>query len=325
MKTLLRVFAFAVLALLVLTGAFIAWSWAPDLPLALLKERWATPPSQFIEVEGLQVHLRDEGPRNDPLPIVLVHGTSASLHTWEGWATELRRTRRVIRFDRPGYGLTGPNAANDYRMAVYVPFVMALLDTLGVRRFVIAGNSLGGEVAWSVAHAQPQRVARLILVDAAGYRIESLSVPPGFRIAGTPGLRTLMTNILPPGLVEQSIRGVYGDPSRVTPGLVARYTDIARREGNRQALGEAVRQHLARRGAGREQDIRTLKLPTLILWGGQDRLIPPAYAQRFAADIAGSKLVMFDALGHVPQEEDPVATLAAVQAFLQGAAASGKP
>lgn len=313
MKTLFRLLAGLVLVLLLATGGFIAWSWAPDIPVAELKARWGQPPSQFVEVEGLQVHLRDEGPRSDPLPIVLVHGTAASLYTWDGWAAELRKERRVIRFDLPGFGLTGPNAANDYSIAVYVRFVAALMDQLGVQRFVIGGNSLGGEVAWAVAHAHPQRVDRLILVDAAGYRFESGSVPLAFRVAGMPALQPLMRNLLPPGLMDKSVRSVYGDPARVTPELVAHYTDMARREGNRAAL----RQRLIQRNTGREADIKTLKLPTLILWGGQDRLIPPAYGRRFAQDIAGSKLVMFDALGHVPQEEDPAATLVPVRAFLQ--------
>jgi pimeloyl-ACP methyl ester carboxylesterase len=313
MKILFRLLAGLVLVLLLATGGFIAWSWAPDIPVVELKARWGQPPSQFVEVEGLQVHLRDEGPRSDPLPIVLVHGTAASLYTWDGWAAELRKERRVIRFDLPGFGLTGPNAANDYSMAVYVRFVAALMDQLGVQRFVIGGNSLGGEVAWAVAHAHPQRVDRLILVDAAGYRFESGSVPLGFRVAGMPALQPLMRNLLPPGLMDKSIRSVYGDPARVSPELVAHYTDMARREGNRAAL----RQRLIQRNTGREADIRDLKLPTLILWGAQDRLIPPDYGRRFAQDIAGSKLVMFDALGHVPQEEDPAATLVPVREFLR--------
>lgn len=313
MKILFRLLAGLVLVLLLATGGFIAWSWAPDLPAAELKARWGQPPSQFVEVEGLQVHLRDEGPRGDPEPIVLVHGTSASLHTWEGWAAELRKERRVIRFDLPGFGLTGPNAANDYSIAVYVRFVAALMDRLGVQRFVIGGNSLGGEVAWAVAHAHPQSVSKLILVDAAGYWFEPKSVPLGFRVAGLPALQPLMRNLLPPGLMDKSIRSVYGDPSRVTPELVAHYTDMVLREGNRAAL----RQRLIQRNTGREADIKNLKLPTLILWGGQDRLIPPDYGRRFAQDIAGSRLVMFDALGHVPQEEDPAATLVPVRAFLQ--------
>ncbi|MDP3702650.1 MAG: alpha/beta hydrolase [Hylemonella sp.] len=313
MKKILRILGVIVLGFLLLVAGFITWSWAPDIPVEPLKARWAQAPSQFLALDGLQVHVRDEGPREDPLPIVLVHGTSSSLYTWDGWATELKKTRRVIRFDLPGFGLTGPNAANDYSIAVYVRFVTALMDKLGVPRFVIAGNSLGGEVAWAVAYAQPQRVSQLILVDAAGYRIESLSIPLGFRLAGLPSLQPLMRNLLPPGLMDKSIRNVYGEPDRVTPELVAHYTDMVRREGNRAAL----RQRLIQRDTGREADIKTLKVPTLILWGGQDRLIPPVYGQRFAADIGGSKLVMFDRLGHVPHEEDPAATLAAVREFLR--------
>lgn len=306
-------------ALLLLVGAFVAWAWAPDVPLEQLQTRWAAPPSQFISVDGLAVHVRDEGPRDDPLPIVLVHGTSASLHTWEGWARELTKKRRVIRFDLPGFGLTGPNATGDYRMAAYVRFVPALLDRLGVARCVLGGNSLGGEVAWATAHAQPQRVAALILVDATGYTFDPAGLPLGFRIAATPGLREAMRYLLPPGAVEQSVRDVYGDPARVTPELVAYYRAMATRAGNRQALSQRLAVHFA----GREQDIKTLKQPTLILWGGQDRLVAPEYARRFAADIAGSKLVLFEPLGHVPHEEDPAVTVAAVQAFLRETAGSG--
>ena len=313
MKTGLRI-ALALLALLVLaTAAVLVWSWAPDRPTAELEQRWAQPPSTFMEVEGLRVHLRDEGPAGDPTPIVLIHGTSASLHTWDGWTEALRTNRRVIRFDLPGFGLTGPNAADDYSMAVYVHFVLALLDQLGVQRFVIGGNSLGGEVAWATAHAAPQRVEKLILVDAAGYVFEPESVPLAFRAAALPGLRALMGHLLPPGMVENSVRSVYGDPSRVTPELVQRYSDLARRAGNRHAL--TVR--MAQRNTGREQDIRDLKLPTLILWGARDRLIPPVNGERFAKDIAGSQRVVFEGLGHVPQEEDPAATVAVVQQFLR--------
>ena len=198
-------------------------------------------------------------------------------------------------------------------MTVYVRLVLALLDQLGVQRFVIGGNSLGGEVAWATAHAAPQRVEKLILVDAAGYAFEPESMPLAFRVARTPGLSALMGYLLPPGMVEKSVRNVYGDPGRVTPDLVQRYSDLARRAGNRHAL--AVR--MAQRNTGREQDIRGLQLPTLILWGQHDRLIPPVNGDRFAADIAGSQLVVFEGLGHVPQEEDPAATVAVVQRFLQ--------
>jgi hypothetical protein len=96
--------------LLMATALAVALFRAPDRPVQTLVARWAPPPSDFVDVKGQIVHLRDQGPRNDPLPIVLIHGTSASLHTWEGWVRALRTQRRVITFDLPGFGLTGPFA-----------------------------------------------------------------------------------------------------------------------------------------------------------------------------------------------------------------------
>src|SRR6202142_501777 len=150
-------------------AAFVAANGAPDRPLSELKARWARPPSTFLAVQGMRVHLRDEGPRGDPVPIVLLHGTSSSLHTWEGWAQDLKAKRRVTRFDLPGIGLTGPAPDADYRIERYVRFVAAMLDELGVPRCAIAGNSFGGQVAWETALAYPQPVERLTLVDPAGY------------------------------------------------------------------------------------------------------------------------------------------------------------
>ena len=294
-------------------AAFVAVNWAPDRPVAALSARWAAPPSTFQDVAGLAVHLRDEGNPGDPLPIVLLHGTSASLHTWDGWVEVLARERRVVRVDLPGFGLTGPAPGDDYRMARYVEFVAALLDTLGIERCVLAGNSFGGWIAWESALALPSRVAALVLVDAAGYALESQSVPIGFRLARMPLLGGLMQRILPRGVIESSLRNTYGDPSRVAPGLVDRYYELTLRSGNRAALG---RRFAAGLHSPHTDRLREIAVPTLILWGGRDRLIPPAYATRFRQDIAGSRLVVFPELGHVPHEEDPGATVAAVVDFL---------
>ncbi len=188
-----------------------------------------------------------------------------------------------------------------------------MVDTLGVRNFVLAGNSLGGQIAWGAAVAMPQRVKKLALVDSAGYPIHSTSVPIGFVVARTPGVRRLMEYVLPRGLVESSLRNVYGDPSRVNPELVDRYYELALRAGNRQALAIRMDQRLS----GEEDSIKTLKLPTLVIWGAKDRLIPLDNAKRFESDIAGSRLVVFDELGHVPHEEDAQNTVQAFRAFLE--------
>ncbi|RTL40290.1 MAG: alpha/beta fold hydrolase [Burkholderiales bacterium] len=285
---------------------------APDRSLDSLVPRWAPPPSDFLDLDGQLVHYRDQGPSSDPLPIVLIHGTSASLHTWEGWVAGLSATRRVISFDLPGFGLTGPNAENDYSDARYVAFVRQLLSRLGVGRVVLGGNSLGGEVAWQVALADPSRVAGLVLVDAAGFNFVPESLPLGFRIARIPVLREPMRWVLPRRAIEDSVLNVYGDPSRVTAALVDRYYELTLREGNRVALMRRMDQ-LA---PGPTERLGEIRVPTLILWGERDRLIPVRWGHEFHKGIPGSQLVVFPKLGHVPQEEDPAATLAALRDWL---------
>jgi len=294
--------------------AVLAWAaYVPDRPVEALRGRWAAPPSQFREIDGLQVHLRDEGPRTDSIPVVLVHGTSASLHTWEGWSVVMRPTRRVITMDLPGFGLTGPDPASDYRIERYVRFMVALLDSLQVSRADLAGNSLGGEIAWHVAARHPARVRRLVLVDPAGFPIAATSMPIGFRLARIPGLSWMTSRVLPRSVVAASVRNVYGDPGRVTDGLIDRYYELTLRAGNRAALPA----RFAQMRAGADTALLLgLSAPTLIQWGGRDRLIPPATAARFQRLLPGARLLVYPALGHVPHEEDPARTAADALAFL---------
>ncbi len=311
----------------VLIGGAMAASYAPDRSAESLKARWAPAgsTSQFVNVLGMQVHVRDEGvgPRTGSEPIVLLHGIGDSLHTWDGWARELSKTRRVIRFDYPGHGLTGPYTGQwlaggeGYAMLNDAKFVVATLDALGVtQQVVLGGNSLGAQIAWETADylraSQPQRVARLILVDSTGYPFESSAVPMAFTLGRIEALAPLLENTLPRFMVKSSLQDTYGDKSKVTPALVDRYQELTLRDGNRRAFGLRMRVDLA----ASPERIANIRQPTLLIWGGQDRLISPSHAKRFAKDIAGSKLVMFDALGHLPHEEDPAQTVAAVQAFL---------
>ena len=313
MGLLVRVFG----VLLMLTALAVVLSRAPDRPVQTLVARWAPPPSDFIEFKGQLVHYRDEGPRSDPLPILLIHGTASSLHTWEGWVHALKSQRRVVTFDLPGFGLTGPftgqYTANDYRGDTYARFVFDLMDALALPRAVVGGNSLGGEVAWRMASLAPDRVAALILVDAVGPAFEPKSVPIGFRMAMVPGAGVITEWLLPRSVVADSVADVYGDPSKVTPELVDRYFELMLREGNRHALRMRLQQQVNGADADR---IAVLKQPTLILWGGLDRLVPPAIGAQFQQLIKGSQRVVFDNLGHVPQEEDAARSVLPVAAFL---------
>jgi pimeloyl-ACP methyl ester carboxylesterase len=294
-------------------AVFIAANWAPERTVEDLKARWAPPPSSFLDADGMNVHFRDEGPKDDKSPIVLLHGTGSSLHAWEGWAQALKGSRRVIRFDLPGFGLTGPSPDGIYSVDRDINLLITVLDKLGVRRCVLGGNSLGGAIAWRAALFHPSRVEKLILVDAGGYRSRPVSQPIGFRLARLPGISWLLQNTLPRFLVVQGFRNAWRDPGKVTQEMVDRSIELMQREGNRRALLARFRQ--AQPGAYAAR-IKELKLPSLIIWGGKDRLIPPINARRFHEDIAGSTLVIFEDIGHAPEEEEPARTVQAVKQFL---------
>ena len=219
----------------------------------------------------------------------------------------------MITFDLPGFGLTGPSPDGDYSLEASVRFVVALLDKLGVAHCVLGGNSLGGAISWATAVLEPSRVDKLILVDAGGYPAHSTSIPLGFRIARMPGINQMLSHTLPRFLIASGMRNVFGDPSKVTELMVDRAYEITLREGNRQAMVARFNQP---RRTSLAAHIPEIKVPTLIIWGSRDRLIPPDDAERFHQDIAGSTLAIFDGLGHAPEEEDPVRTVAAVKQFL---------
>jgi pimeloyl-ACP methyl ester carboxylesterase len=266
----------------------------PDIPVAELLPAYANGASKFVDVEGMSVHYRDEG--TGP-PLVLLHGTGASLHTWNAWTEALASHHRVIRMDLPGFGLTGPNHTGDYTISAYVAFLESFRQALGLTRFALGGNSLGGEIAWAYAVAHPERVTELILVDSAGFPIARPALV--FTLARSPGLSTLLARVDPGHMVRKTLREAYGDQSKVTPELVQRYRLLALRQGNRSAFVARAKAPRPDRSA----DLSLLRVPTLVLWGRADRLIPVRHASSFVEAIPGSELVVYDGVGHVPMEE----------------------
>lgn len=281
-----------------------------DIPVEELKGVYSDRHSRFIAIDGMEVHYKDEG---RGMPLLLLHGTSASLHTWDGWARRLAGDFRVIRPDLPAFGLTGPRPDKDYSIEGYVSFVAHFLSRLGVRECSLAGNSLGGQIAWRFALAHPRKVKKLVLIDSAGYPMDR--IPFIFKIARCPFLAPVMRHATPRFIFEWNLEEVYGDDGEITPALVDRYYRLGRREGNRQALIERIRSSALEKSP--VDRIPYLRMPVLIMWGEADSWIPVRHARLFHRDIRGSRLVIYEAAGHVPMEEMPERTSDDAGKFLE--------
>ncbi len=299
------------MVLIILIASFFGYQ---DIPLDVLKAKYAPAPSSFIMVDGMDVHYRDEGEVRDSTPIVLIHGTGSSLHTFNDWTTQLIVDHRVVRMDLPGYGLTGPFPHRNYSIENYVVFIKHFLTSLGIKKCVLAGNSLGGNIAWSFTIENPDMVEKLILIDASGYPSEAMSVPLAFTMAQTPVIKNLFTFITPRFIAKSSVENVYADKTKVSKELVDRYFELTLREGNRQAF---VDRFSVSPDTISYKKINSIEQKTLVLWGEQDKLIPPKMAYRFHNDLPNDTLVILNNIGHVPMEESPNQSLKPVIGFLK--------
>mgnify|MGYP005625719229 FL=1 len=279
----------------------------PDLPLDFLKNKYAAAPSKFMALNELRIHYRDEGTGD---AIVLVHGTGASLHTWNAWAQEMSQTHRVIRLDLPAYGLTGKDPKKRYSSKDYVDLIDAFLKELDVNQFHLAGNSLGGLVSWLYASYHPDKVQKLILIDPSGF--PSKKSPMVISLAKTPGINMLIRYVTPKAFIKKNLKEVYYNPDLISTQILDRYYELTLAPGNRTAF-------IDRAKIEREDYTDRLGLitnPTLILWGAEDAWIPLKNAYRFEEKIATSTVVVMKETGHLPMEEKPAKSLAITLDFL---------
>lgn len=282
--------------------------YTPDKSRPALEAQYAVP-LEFIQVAGLRMHVRDTGPKTAPA-VILLHGLGSSLHTWEPWAWTLSVRYRVIRFDLPGFGLTGPDPTGDYSDTRAVAVLLALMDELSVRRASLIGNSMGGKLAWQFAALHPDRVDKLVLISPDGF------ASPGFEYdkqAEVPLVAKLLPYTLPTWMLRMNLAPAYADKARLTDETVTRYRDLMLAPGVRRALLDRTAQV---RLEHPEPMLKRIQAPTLIVWGEKDGLIPFSNAQDYLRLLPNARLVSFPNLGHVPQEEDPAKSLPPVEAFL---------
>ncbi len=302
--------------LLILVGVVIAaltgvgtWAWTPDLKRADLEAKYLRGPADLIAVEGVRLHVRDDGPRDAPA-VLMLHGMGSSLHTWEPWAEALDDRFRVIRIDLPGAGLSAADPTGDYSDERSLAVLKALQDRLQIARWSLVGNSIGGRIAWRYAAAHPDRVDRLVLISPDGF------ASPGFaygKPAEVPSVLEAMRFALPKSMLRANIAVGYADPAVLTEATTTRYHDLMRVPGGRAALLARMRQTVL---IDPEPRLRAIKAPVLLLWGQKDAMIPIANARDYLKSLPDGRLVVLDDLGHLPMEEDPAGSLPPVRAFL---------
>lgn len=301
-RSVKRAVLVAAAAAAVLLAAFLVLR-TPDTDAAAMRAKYGASPSQFVRTgDGRTVHLRDEGPR-DALPIILLHGSNADLHTWQPWVDALSDRYRLIRYDQRGHGLTGPAPDGDYATDRFVADVNAAADALGLERFVLAGNSMGGAIAARYAMLHPGRLAGLVLIDAGGAPVKREGGGNlAFTLARLPVLGPLAFEVMPRSVVEKSLRQSVANQAVVTPGAVDRYWELARYPGNRGAT-------IARFSLGWQQfapaQVAAITTPTLVMWGEEDSLIPYEAAGWYMRYLPDARLVRYPGIGHIPMEEAP--------------------
>jgi len=300
-------YALIILLIVLIKGAIYS-----DISVEELKKEYANEDSKFIEINEMQVHFRDEG---EGFPVVLVHGTASSLHTWDAWTNELKKTNRVIRMDLPAFGITGPNKNADYSIESYTTFLHSFVEKLNLEKFHLAGNSLGGNIAWNYAAEHPAKVEKLILVDASG--LPTNKEPPAiFKMAKTPVLRSLFLYVTPKMLITKNIKEVYADDDKVTDELVTRYHKMALRAGNRQAFIDRAKTDFKLDAKINTDRLKSIQTPTLLIWGAKDLWIPLDNGKRMNRILVNSKLEVLENSGHVPMEENPKESLELLKNFL---------
>lgn len=318
MKKWIRILLYSLVGMGFLLLGIGYYYYVPDVPVDVLNQKYGVKPTHYLQVDGINVHYKDEGLASDTVPLVLLHGTSSSLYTWDGWMQLLKDNRRIIRLDLPGFGLTGPHPKDEYSLDVYLEFLEHFLDKLEVEQCVLAGNSLGGEIAWRFALEHPQKVQKLILIGAAGYPVDVkelplTKLPLQYLWLRFPFVRELSVKFSTREAIRRSLEYLYGDPEKVTEELVELYFDMIRREGNRDALTERMESF---GNPSPWKSIPDIRVPTFILWGGQDQLIPVEHAGQFYRDLPKGELHIFSEAGHMPMEEIPLESAFVAEGFL---------
>ena len=307
----------------------------PTLPRSResLERQYTNEHSSFVTVGDARIHYREEG-NPDGRTLLLIHGTYSSLHTWDDWVAILGDEFHIVRLDMPGFGLTGPRKEGEHSLGYLVDVVGEFCDELGLSDIVVAGNSLGGGVAWRLQTRRPELVSALILIDAGGTTLVC-------RIIDSLASSAVLQYALAPIAVRFVVEDAYAPGIRPETETVRRYYELLQYPGNRQAVREIARVYR------REYPdlcgpqslfpfppswhdpvphvcdptcIDEVSVPTLFLWGSEDSWLPPEFGRELAVQIPDSQFIEYDGVGHIPMEEAPAVSAADARKFVRSLA-----
>lgn len=314
----LRFVGYAALAVIALAGLALAvalWAYR-DIPAAELEARYTSPASRFIHIDGVRIHYRDEG---DGPAILLLHANFSNLLGWDPWVEALKGTHRVVRFDLPAFGLTGPDPGGDYSNERTLELTEKFADAVGLRRFVIGGTSLGGGIAIRYAAKHPERIERLILLNPGILEGRAMA-EAGTRL---PDAANILKYVTPRALAAYMLRSRAGDPSKITEEHVDRWYEMWLREGNRGAILDRLRVY----GSADVVDVLAeVKVPVLILWGEANPQTPIGQAAELKGMLKNApevRLITYPGVGHPALEEAGARIAEDVRAYLDGPAPAG--
>ncbi|MCE4552893.1 alpha/beta fold hydrolase [Roseateles cellulosilyticus] len=294
--------------------------------------RFADAESKFVDIDGVNLHYKDQG--SGPA-LLLMQGTLGDLGDWDGWAEMLSRRYRVLRFDMPAFGLSGPLASGNYSADRMGSLIDAFMDRMGVERFAIAGISYGGLVAFRYAATRTDRVTALILANSAG--IEYGKAPPQVAAAGLPGASApapaasgaesranlFYDAVITYGDIELNLRHMLANPSLATQQRIERKLAFANIQGR---LEESL---AGRRLYERGDPLRVLahvRAPALVLWGGANKALNTKTADAFIDALKNActtQRIVYPDAGHLLIVDKAAQSASDAMAFLDKLPAAG--
>lgn len=262
--------------------------------------------STTVSVHGHEVSMVTEG--EGPV-VLLIHGMAGSAATWNEVIPVLSRFYTVIAPDLPGHGRSA-KPRGDYSLGALASFLRDLMATLGHERATVVGQSLGGGVAMQFSYQYPQRCERLVLVGAGGLGQE---VMPILRVLAAPGVDLVLPVAFLPILrdagnaVGRALRAVGLRPSPQMNEIWRSYSSLVEPE-TRNAFVHTLRSVIDTKGqrvSARDKLYLAARMPTLLVWGDHDPIIPVSHAYETHEEIPGSRLEIFEGVGHFPHVEEP--------------------